>query len=53
MSATELKTLAKLSKAGWKRLANADQEDPEELLTILRDILEGIDRLEDTAAPTE
>lgn len=49
MSQTELKTLAKLSRSGWKQLANADQEDPEELVKILREVLEGIDQIEESA----
>ena len=47
MSAAELKTLAKLSKSGWKKLANADQSDADEVLAILREILEGIDQIEE------
>lgn len=51
MSAAELKTLAKLSKSGWRQLATVDQQDPDELLKILRELLEGIDAIEDAAAP--
>ena len=50
MSQAELKTLARIAKSGWKQLANADQEDPEELAKILREVLEGIDQLEESAA---
>ncbi len=47
MSAAELKTLAKLSKSGWKKLANADQSDADEVIAILKEILEGIDQIEE------
>ena len=50
MSQTELNQLQKLSKAAWKKLANADQEDAEELATILKDTLEALDQIEQTAA---
>ena len=46
MSAVELKALAKLSKSGWKKLANADQSDADEVLVILREVLEEVDRIE-------
>lgn len=47
MSANELKTLAKIVKSGWKQLALADQTDADELVEILRDVLESIEKLEE------
>lgn len=49
MSDTELKTLAKISKGGWKKLANADQSDGDEMKAILVEVLEAIDAIEDAA----
>lgn len=50
MSAAELKTLAKLSRSGWKALATLDDiDDAEAVKAILVQVLEGIDRLEEQA----
>ncbi|MDB5340763.1 MAG: hypothetical protein JWN70_6382 [Planctomycetaceae bacterium] len=49
MSEAELKSLAKLSKSGWKKLANCDQSDADEVLAILREVLESIDKIEESA----
>jgi len=50
MSQAELTALSKLSKSAWKKLANADQEDAEELAKILKETLEAIDLIEEQAA---
>ena len=50
MSEAELKTLAKLSRCGWKALATIeDIEDAEAVKAILVQVLEGIDRIEEQA----
>jgi hypothetical protein len=46
MSATELKTLSKIIKMGWKQLALADQDDADEMLKILKETLESLEELE-------
>lgn len=46
MSANELKSLAKIIKSGWKQLALADQEEPEQLIEILKETLEALETLE-------
>ncbi len=46
MSANELKTLAMIIRATWKKLANADQADCDELLAIIKEQTESLETLE-------
>ena len=49
MTTTELAQLAKVTKTGWKKFALADQDDSDELVTIIREILEAVDAIEEAA----
>lgn len=46
MSISEQKTLAKLIKNGWKELALSDQTDADEVVQIVRNLLESLEKLE-------
>lgn len=46
MSAAELKTLAMIIRKTWKDLANADQDDAEQLLAIIKEQTEALEMLE-------
>lgn len=43
----DLIKLALVTRAAWKRLAKADQGDPEVMVNILVDLLEKLDKLQD------
>lgn len=50
MTATELKTLAKITSSGWRRLAKMeDAEDAAELREILVELLESLDGIQAAA----
>jgi len=38
--------LTKLLKDGWKKLAKADREDPDELLKVITEVLEKLESFE-------
>jgi hypothetical protein len=46
MSQTELKSLAKIIRNGWKQLATSDQTDADEMLAAAKEILEALEELE-------
>jgi len=46
MSANEVKHLAATIRGTWKQLALADQADADELLEILKGLLESLEALE-------
>jgi hypothetical protein len=50
MSAKDLKALAALTRKSWKSLALADQSDADEMVGILKNLLEGLDAIEEKAS---
>lgn len=46
MSQTELKSLAKIIRNGWKELATNDQTDADQMLAVAKEILEALEELE-------
>ena len=49
MSTTELKSLAKIIRQGWKDLANSDQDDADEMVEVVKSMLESLEKLEESA----
>jgi hypothetical protein len=50
MAAKDLKALAALTRKSWKNLALADQSDAEEMVSILKNLLEKLDAIEEQAS---
>jgi hypothetical protein len=50
MTATELKTLAKIIRTGWRDLATNDQDDGDAMSVIVVDLLKALEKLEETSA---